>query len=102
MRETVGDGAVGTPCVISPATPVQHERDRRRWRRVAVGSTLALVFVVGLVAVTVAGIAARRFTRNGTPHERDVVEHFKYGSIGSEPESGLPYWVWKALPSLFP
>ncbi len=31
----------------------------------------------------------------------DIVEHFKYGSIGSE-ENGLPYWVWQALPRLFP
>ena len=31
----------------------------------------------------------------------DIVEHFKYGSIGSE-ENGLPYRVWQALPRLFP
>ena len=31
----------------------------------------------------------------------DDEEHFKYGSIGSEGSSGLPYWVFKALPELF-
>jgi hypothetical protein len=25
-------------------------------------------------------------------------EHFKYGSIGAEPNDGLPYWIFKALP----
>lgn len=28
-------------------------------------------------------------------------EHFKYGSLGSEHEFGIPYWVWRALPELF-
>lgn len=32
----------------------------------------------------------------------DINEHFKYGSIGSEPVNGLPYWVWKVLPDMFP
>lgn len=29
-------------------------------------------------------------------------EHFKYGSIGAEGRAGLPYWIWAALPRLFP
>ncbi len=29
-------------------------------------------------------------------------ELFKYGSIGSENTSGLPYWVWLVLPRIFP
>jgi len=28
-------------------------------------------------------------------------DHFKYGSIGSEPANGLPYWIFKSLPHLF-
>lgn len=32
----------------------------------------------------------------------DINEHFKYGSIGSEQVNGLPYWVWKVLPDMFP
>jgi mono/diheme cytochrome c family protein len=38
---------------------------------------------------------------NGTVDYPDVGEHFKYGSIGSEPANGIPYWIWKALPELF-
>jgi mono/diheme cytochrome c family protein len=30
------------------------------------------------------------------------VEHFKYGSIGAEAEGGMPYWIWRVLPDVFP
>jgi len=29
-------------------------------------------------------------------------EHFKYGSIGTEPSQGVPYWIWLVLPRIFP
>ena len=29
-------------------------------------------------------------------------DHFKYGSVGIEPEEGLPYWIWQVLPRMFP
>jgi mono/diheme cytochrome c family protein len=32
---------------------------------------------------------------------KDDPEHFKYGSLGSEREFGIPYWIWRALPELF-
>ena len=32
----------------------------------------------------------------------DIRDHFKYGSIGAEARAGVPYWVWAALPRLFP
>ena len=28
-------------------------------------------------------------------------EHFKYGSVGVEAASGVPYWVWMVLPRIF-
>jgi mono/diheme cytochrome c family protein len=31
----------------------------------------------------------------------DVVDHFKYGSIGTEGRVGLPYWIWRVLPIVF-
>ena len=53
------------------------------------------------VAALGAGVfVAAFFTSNGTPRFADPVEHFKYGSIGSEPESGFPYHIWQALPGL--
>src|SRR5688572_6477266 len=38
---------------------------------------------------------------NGTVDYATIGDHFKYGSIGSESASGIPYWIWKALPELF-
>lgn len=31
----------------------------------------------------------------------DVVDHFKYGSIGTEEGVGMPYWIWRVLPLVF-
>ena len=32
----------------------------------------------------------------------DIQMHFKYGSIGAEGRAGIPYWIWRVLPELFP
>lgn len=32
----------------------------------------------------------------------DVRDHFKYGSIGSDSDGGIPYAVWQILPHMFP
>lgn len=29
-------------------------------------------------------------------------DRFKYGSIGSEQDQGIPYWIWMVLPRVFP
>jgi len=41
---------------------------------------------------------------NAAPPEvhPDIVEHFKYGSIGAEARTGILYWIWLALPRAFP
>ena len=31
----------------------------------------------------------------------DIVNEFKYGSIGTEGTVGVPYWIWKVLPEVF-
>ena len=39
------------------------------------------------------------------PYDRPDVtatEYFKYGSIGTEPATGIPYWIWLVLPEIFP
>ena len=73
-------------------TVVAKALRQRRRRRI----TLLLAVVAVLAALCIA-----RSLDGETAHYADIREHFKYGSIGSEPESGLPYWVWKALPILF-
>jgi len=63
-------------------------------------------FVVGAVlAAAVAGIAivaVAFFSRDEPERHADILEHFKYGSIGSEDRAGVPYSLWLALPSVFP
>lgn len=31
----------------------------------------------------------------------DIVDHFKYGSVGTEERAGIPYWIWRVLPIVF-
>ena len=62
----------------------------RQFRLLASGAAVA-----GLVAlVCVWTIAAAQ-----TP--TDIVTDFKYGSIGTEDQEGLPYWIWQVLPKMF-
>ncbi|TCL75691.1 c-type cytochrome [Rhizobium sp. BK251] len=86
----------------STVTVVEEElARRRRWSTPILFAVLA-VFVLGL-AVLVAGILGlRMYFSNDTRYYPDPVEHFKYGSIGAEENSGIPYKVWMTLPKLFP
>src|SRR5207247_3202759 len=62
----------------------------------------------GFVLVVVLHLAigfsylAWRFSRDDPVTYTDSEEHFKYGSTGGERESGIPYWIWKVLPKMFP
>ncbi|MEM9223504.1 MAG: hypothetical protein AAGB11_14040 [Pseudomonadota bacterium] len=81
---------------------VEDELAQRRWRVRIVFVVATLLVIVGLVVAVLGGTALLRLTGTGTPSFASEEEHFKYGSIGAEPNSGLPYAVWKALPALFP
>ena len=72
--------------------------ERRKWWAPLRLLLLAIIAVILFLAIS----ALFLFTRNGSPRYDNVVEHFKYGSIGSEVDSGIPYRVWRALPKLFP
>ena len=56
---------------------------------------LALV-VVGLVTAAVS-----TQTPEDGPSFPNIEDHFKYGSVGTEVGVGLPYWIWRVLPSVF-
>ncbi len=57
------------------------------------------LFATCAVALAVAlGAAAIRAQGEATSPD----EHFKYGSVGIEPEEGIPYWIWQVLPRMFP
>jgi len=84
-----------------PVTYVELESKRRR-RWLLIPAVIALVLLLlGLVAAIAGLIAGKRLLRNNTATYADIVEHFEHGSIGSE-RSGLPFWIWQALPRLFP
>lgn len=69
---------------------------RKRWARIAfVLLTLLLVFVLVSALLLIL-----RFTADRPVEYSDVREHFKYGSTGGERESGLPYWVFQAMPRI--
>jgi len=78
------------------------DKQQGGWKRVILIILAIVIGVPGVLALSLAGVLAYRYLRpESTPAYPGIAEHFKYGSIGSE-VSGLPYWVWKALPDLFP
>lgn len=76
-----------------PQTPVEVAERRR----------LRIVLIIILVLLVVlAAYLYWAFNPNRPVDYADIQEHFKYGSIGSEPANGIPYWIFKALPDMFP
>jgi hypothetical protein len=63
-----------------------------------VGIVAAAAFAVSLFA---GAVLLGRFGADSPVAYRDDLDHFKYGSLGSEHEFGIPYWIWRALPELF-
>src|SRR5215217_5835009 len=73
-----------------PPTPVERVVARNRLIR-------WLVFVLVILAILYYLV----FVNQYVVAQRNDVEHFKYGSIGSETANGLPTLVFKALPVMF-
>jgi len=42
------------------------------------------------------------FKDTSQPHIEDDDDFFNHGSIGNEAEQGIPYWIWRVLPEVFP
>lgn len=59
-----------------------------------------LVLFVAVVLVFLCYLLIR-FVPEYPVRYASIEDHFKYGSIGTEPVNGLPYWIWKVLPVLF-
>jgi mono/diheme cytochrome c family protein len=57
---------------------------------------------LALAVLIVAGaLAAATDRAAGVSAQTDIVEHFKYGAIGTEANAGVPYWIWRVLPIVF-
>ncbi len=55
-----------------------------------------------LAAMLPLPLALSLFDRNRPELHSDILDHFKYGSIGAEERAGIPLEIWAVLPDLFP
>lgn len=62
---------------------------------------IGIISIIVIISALVISIIVRFVPEYPVRYDK-IEEHFKYGSIGSEPENGLPYWIWKVLPEMFP
>jgi hypothetical protein len=63
---------------------------------------IGFLTVVALVIALISGAwLLVRFRADRAVIYANELDHFKYGSLGSEREFGVPYWIWRALPELF-
>lgn len=60
------------------------------------------LIIVAVVITILLYLASPFLLGNGTPNYSNIEDHFKYGSIGGEEANGIPYWIWKVLPVMFP
>jgi mono/diheme cytochrome c family protein len=66
-------------------------------------SILRLASLAGILplALFISVTASAQPQGGDGPAFPDIVDHFKYGSIGTEARAGLPYWIWRVLPTVF-
>jgi mono/diheme cytochrome c family protein len=64
--------------------------------------TLRLLLVVGISGVVMFTGWFSLFRTPRASAEQSVADNFLYGSMGTEAERGVPYWVWLILPKVFP
>jgi len=93
----------GTLTDVVREDPVNRYQNRFRRR---------VVLIVILILVVIAiGWLIHRFTKDQPVEYTAIDQHFKYGSIGSEPGGSLtnpvggvlpPYWVFRVLPQICP
>ena len=58
--------------------------------------------ILCLAVIGLAGIVWYYLLRDVPQRFASEEDHFKYGSVGVEAANGLPYWIWAALPRVFP
>jgi hypothetical protein len=68
--------------------------------RIVRGLGVFAIIVLAAVLIAAAWLLGR-FGADRPVVYKDDLDHFKYGSLGSEHEFGIPYWIWRALPELF-
>ena len=71
-------------------------RGRQRLWTVGAIAAMAIALLVGSVAYM------KLYREQPAPHFESDEDHFLFGSVGTEREQGIPYWVWLVLPRIFP
>ncbi len=68
------------------------------------GNRLSKKWLAALIVVAIIGVFAWNRLLREVPQQitGGTEEYFKYGSIGTEAEAGIPYWIWLVLPRIFP
>ena len=67
-------------------------------------SRLGWILIVLVLLAGAAGLHVyyRLYRVAPVPQFTSAEDHFLYGSIGTEQEHGVPYWIWLVLPRIFP
>jgi mono/diheme cytochrome c family protein len=64
---------------------------------------LLLIGAFVVVVLVVVGAVVLNFAQRNAPEvHAEILDHFKYGSIGSEATAGVPYDLFLVLPTVFP
>ncbi|OAE99697.1 hypothetical protein AYJ54_32995 [Bradyrhizobium centrolobii] len=64
--------------------------------------SIALAIVLALIAIVVPLAWFVLLRPVAQPATNDPLRVFDHGSIGNESAQGIPYWIWRVLPTLFP
>ena len=65
--------------------------------------TIVIGLMAGLILVVAGGIFVwDKFFREEPQVFENEAEQFRYGSLGAEGDRGVPYFIWLALPRVFP
>lgn len=85
-----------------PKRQYARRRSDREWRIWRWSRRLVLIAMALCSAflLTVTIYAAWRLWPDRPILYADPESHFKYGSLGTERSSGIPYWLWRSLPKL--
>ena len=99
LKVTFTQGVLVDDVISTPVDRYEHSF-RRHW-----------IVAILLIVVVLALFLWWYFARDSAVAYNDIVEHFKYGSLGSEPGGTVfttvggnlpPYWIFKTLPKICP
>jgi mono/diheme cytochrome c family protein len=82
-------------------TPSTRDDTRARSGQIHGRRPALMVMTVLICGALFAATHAGARGQTDSPSFPDIVEHFKYGSVGTEAGVGIPYWIWRVLPTLF-